>query len=77
MDIFNLNKCNDGRKIKQATQLIKDELSFYIPKENQKMFYVEDYRGEYGMFWIICFDENEKELYRVSDKYITSIEWSD
>jgi hypothetical protein len=64
----------DGKEIKQATQFIKGDYTFITPKENQKLYFCVDYRGEYALGWIVCFD-GDKEVYRFSDKNIDCIEW--
>ena len=66
----------NGRKIKQATMLISDELIFYKPTDKEDLIYEIDYRGDYELCWICLIDkETGKEVYRLSDKNINDIEW--
>ena len=64
----------DGKEIKKATQFIRCDLTFIEPKDNQKLYFCVDYRGEYCLCWIVCF-EGDKEVFRISDKNVDTIEW--
>ena len=62
----------DGKEIKQFT---KCDNTLIAPKDNQKLYFCVDHRGEYIFGWIVCF-EGDKEIFRFSDKNIDWIEWN-
>lgn len=53
----------NNKKIKQATQMIKQEITFIQPDKEEEFIYEIDYRGEYDLCWIVCQNiETKKNL---------------
>jgi len=72
MEIQPLGK-QDGREVKSYATNINGEIHI-VTNEDKKMYFEEDYRGEYSIGWIVMF-ENGVETGRANVKYMLGFEW--
>ena len=68
----------NGKKIKLASFMLEDKVSFLNPTKETELVYNVDYRGEYELCWICTIEkETGKEIKRSSDKNVLEIIWDD